>query len=199
MLSFLWTNPLETFAVVTGAVSVWLLAHNKVAGWFVALASVAAFGWVFYQVKLYGEVGIQTFYFFTSLQAIWLWMRGGADRQERPVRRVPGRLVLPTLVVALLAFFFLRWLMVELGGALPFWDALTTVMSLVAHVYLMGRWVESWWIWIAVDVIYIPLYLSRGLELTAGLYVFYLLLSIQGLVTFRRLVREGGGSASPDA
>jgi nicotinamide mononucleotide transporter len=61
----------------------------------------------------------------------------------------------------------------------------------------MWRFVESWYIWIAVDVIYVPLYMSRGLRLTALLYVAFLVMSIAGLVRFRGLVRKESVGSIP--
>jgi nicotinamide mononucleotide transporter len=180
---------IESLATVTGAWSVFLLSRNNPAGWFVGLVSVVAFGWVFFGARLYAEVGIQIFYFGTSIYAIYLWRFGGEHREERPVRSVPPRLVMITVPICVASLVVLRLVLVEINGAAPFWDALTTIMSLTAHIYLMWRFVESWYLWIAVDVIYVPLYLSRGLRLTALLYVAFLVMSIAGLIRFRELVR----------
>lgn len=191
--------PVEAVAVVSYAWSVWLLARNQPAGWWVGLLGCALYGWVFYGAQLYAEVGIQAFYFVTSLQAILIWMRGGADRAERPVGRIPPRWLLLSAALAVVGTLLLRALLIHLRGAAPFWDALTTVLSLIAHLYLMARAVESWYLWITVDVIYVPLYASRELYVTSALYAVFLVLAIKGLITFRRLYRErlaaeaGGG------
>ena len=182
---------LEVFAVVTGAWSVWMLSRNHPIGWWIGLVSVAAFALVFFRARLFAEVGIQVFYSVTSLQAIWIWLRGGEGRTERPVSRLPARVLLATVPAFGLAFLALHSVLVAVNGAAPFWDALTTVMSLTAHLYLMWRYVESWYLWIAVDVIYVPLYTSRGLGLTAVLYGAFLLMSVGGLRRFLSLVREG--------
>jgi nicotinamide mononucleotide transporter len=176
----------EVMAVATGAASVWLLASNRPLGWWVGLVSVALFAVLFAAARLYGEVAIQIFYFVTSLQAIWVWLRGGPSRTERPVQHLPIPLMALTLPLIAVATLALRPMLVELRGAAPFWDALTTVTSVAAHLYLVFRYVESWYLWIAVDVVYVPLYLSRDLELTALLYVAFLILSVRGLLRFRR-------------
>lgn len=189
-------DSLEVVAVLTGAWSVWLLASNRVTGWWLAVVSNALFGVVFFRVELFAEVGIQLFYGVTGLQAIWLWRHdsGGAPKtgstRERPVGRVSARLWITALVAGLLAWVLLRHLLQEIGGAAPTWDALTTVLSLIAHLFLMWRLVDSWILWIVVDLIYMPLYISRGLELTAGLYFVFLLLSIAGLRRFYREWRQ---------
>lgn len=185
---------LEAVGVVAYAWSVWLLARNRPLGWWVGLIGVTLYAVIFFQVQLYAEVGIQAFYFVTSLQAIWLWLRGGGDRggerRERPVGRVPWRWLLITALLGVMALIGLRELLIALRGAAPFWDALTTVLSLIAHLYLMGRFVESWYVWIAVDIVYVPLYASRGLYVTSALYLVFLAMAIAGLITFRRLYRE---------
>jgi nicotinamide mononucleotide transporter len=183
-------NPLEIFAVVTSAGGTWLLAKNRPLGWWVGLVGITAYAFVFYRVRLFAEVGIQVVYFVTSLQAIWIWLHGGRRKQERPVGRITPRWAFLTLLAAILATWGLYELLVVLRGAVPFWDALTAVMSLVAHAWLMFRIVENWWVWIAVDVIYVPLYISRGLYLTSLLYVAFLLMSIYGLLNFLRIYRE---------
>ena len=183
-------SPIEVLGVVTGAWSVWLLARNHPLGWWVGLVMVVAYMVVFYRVRLFAEVMIQVFYFGTSLQAIWIWLHGGDDREERPVGRVPRRWLWITLPVVVIAVILLRLLLIEIRGAAPLWDAITTVLSITAHLFLMLRYVESWMLWITVDIIYLPLYASKGLYLTSVLYAGFLLLSIQGLYTFRKLYAE---------
>ena len=181
---------IEVFSVITGVWSVWFLSRNHPFGWFIGLPSVAGFAIVFFQVRLFAEVGIQIFYFVTSLQAIYIWLRGGQGRTPRPVSSADRRVLLLTIPAVVVATLLLRTLLIELNGAAPGWDAISTVLSLTAHIYLMWRLVESWWIWITVDLIYVPLYASRGLELTAVLYAGFLVMSIFGLLKFRRELRE---------
>jgi nicotinamide mononucleotide transporter len=181
---------LETVAVVTYAWSVWLLAKNNPLGWWIGLVGTALYGVVFYQAKLYAEVGLQGFYFITSLQAIYIWLRGGQNQTEKPVGHVSRKWLTVTVVLAIASVFALRSFLIAIRGAAPFWDSLTTVMSLVAHLYLMGRLVESWYLWITVDVIYIPLYASRNLYLTSILYGIFGLMALAGLRNFQRIDRE---------
>jgi len=179
----------ELLAVITGAASVWLLANNRPLGWWVGLVSVAAFSWVFFEVRLFAEVAIQAFYFVTSVLAIRLWMRGGPMQRGVPVSSVPVRVVVITVPIVVFSTLAAMLLLERIGGAVPFWDALTTVLSLTAHVWLVRRYAQSWWIWVTVDLIYVPLYFSRGLPLTSALYAVFLVMAIYGLLRFRRELR----------
>ena len=71
---------LETIAAVSYVWSVWLLAQTKPIGWWIGLLGTALYGLVFYQAQLYAEVGLQGFYFITSVQAIYIWLRGDTIR-----------------------------------------------------------------------------------------------------------------------
>jgi nicotinamide mononucleotide transporter len=181
---------LEVVSFIAYGWSTWLLSKNRALGWWIGLIGVVGYMIVFYRVQLYGETGIQTFYLITSLQAIYIWLRGGQNKTEKPVEHVPTRWLYATIPLAIIATLGLQYLLIQARGAFPFVDALTTIMSLVAHLYLMQRYVESWYIWIAVDVIYMPLYASRGLFLTSILYAGLLLMSIQGLLTFRHIIQK---------
>ncbi|MEG5014546.1 MULTISPECIES: nicotinamide riboside transporter PnuC [unclassified Microcoleus] len=195
LLSVQWFVPIqldliEAIAAIASAWSVWLLAKNNPLGWWIGLIGVIAYAAVFYQVKLYGEVAIQFFYLITSLQAIYIWLRGGENSTEKPVSRMDQRWLILTAVFVTVGVFGLRTVLVYLGGAAPFWDALTTILSAIAQLYLMERYLESWYLWIVADTIYVPLYASRGLYLTSILYAIFCLMAIFGLQNFQRIYSE---------
>lgn len=181
---------IEAIAAIASAWSVWLLAKNNPLGWWIGLIGVIAYAAVFYKVKLYGEVAIQFFYLVTSLQAIYIWLRGGENSTEKPVSRISKRWLIITAVLVTVGVFGLRTVLVSLGGAAPFWDALTTILSAIAQLYLMERYLESWYLWIVADTIYVPLYASRGLYLTSILYAIFWLMAIYGLQNFQRIYSE---------
>ncbi|MEG4486133.1 nicotinamide riboside transporter PnuC [Microcoleus sp. D2_18a_B4] len=195
LLSVQWFVPIqldliEAIAAIASAWSVWLLAKNNPLGWWIGLIGVIAYAAVFYQVKLYGEVALQSFYLITSFQAIYIWLRGGENSKEKPVSRMDQRWLILTTVLVTVGVFGLRTVLVYLGGAAPFWDALTTILSAIAQLYLMERYLESWYLWIVADTIYVPLYASRGLYLTSILYAIFCLMAILGLQNFQRIYSE---------
>ncbi len=79
-------------------------------------------------------------------------------------------------------------------AALPFWDAGTTSFSLVAQFMTTRKWLESWLVWIVVDLVYAGMLISQGLSVMAALYVAYLVLAVAGFLKWRRSL--GAGLAS---
>jgi nicotinamide mononucleotide transporter len=72
-------------------------------------------------------------------------------------------------------------------STVPYPDAATTVLSLVAQLLLTRKHIESWPVWIfGVNVPYIALYLYKGLAMTAALQLVYIALSIAGWAAWRR-------------
>lgn len=185
-MSFSWQ---EWLAAACFLSSVWLLARNRPLGWWIGLVGSLLYIWIFTVVWLPGEIMIQVFFVATSLWGIWMWLKGGEDRHEKPITRASPRLMAWTLVVGLVAWWALYTAFSAIEGRVPFWDSLTTVLSFIAQVYLVMRLVESWHLWVAVDVIYVPLYASRELYVTAVLYAVFTFLAYQGLVNFRREAR----------
>ena len=63
--------------------------------------------------------------------------------------------------------------------------------SVAAQLLMARRAIENWWLWIAVDVASVPLYLAKGLYPFAGLYLVYLGLAVWGLLDWRRALATG--------
>lgn len=178
--------PIESIAAITSAWSVWLLGKNLVIGWWVGIVGVVCYAIVFF-LSITIRQRIQLFYLVTSLQAIYIWLRGGQNQTEKPIERISKKKAIATFFLATVLVLILQAVLSKLGGAVPFWDALTTILSLTAHLYLMQRYLESWYIWIFVDTIYVPLYASRELYLTSGLYAVFFVMAAIGLYNFRNI------------
>ena len=68
----------------------------------------------------------------------------------------------------------------------PYPDGFLTAGSLVGQILLSRKKVENWIVWIVVDILYVGLYISKGLTLTAVLYAVFVLLASLGLYTWYR-------------
>jgi nicotinamide mononucleotide transporter len=180
---------LEAGAFVTGIVCVWLVVRQSIWNFPLGLLNVAAYAWIFYEYRLYADSGLQVVYFALNLIGWYLWLFGGEDRAALKVRTTSKRELALIAVFIAASTAFLWWLLGKLGGAAKFWDALTTSISLSAQWLQSHKKLECWHLWILADVIYVPLYISRGLNLTALLYGVFLCMAVIGLLAWRKAVK----------
>jgi nicotinamide mononucleotide transporter len=178
---------LELVAVVFGVVSVFLSVRENIWSWPTALVNVALFFALFYQSGLYSDMGLQAVYFGLSLYGWYQWLYGGKGHTALKVSRTPSRHWTVLGVIAVVTWASLGTLTSGLPGAsLPYVDAATTTTSLVAQWMMTRKLVENWLLWVAVDVVYIGMFVFKGLYLTAANYAVYLALAAMGYVAWKR-------------
>ncbi|WP_144121374.1 nicotinamide riboside transporter PnuC [Catellatospora sichuanensis] len=179
----------EVLGFLTGVLNVWLLVRQNVANWAVGILNVLLLMVVFATSGLYADASLQVLYVVLGLLGWWQWLRGG-DRGRLEVSRTT-RAEWTVLAVAGVAATAGLWLLLDrvTNSTVPLPDALTTVLSLVATYLQTRKRLESWWIWIIADLIYIPLYLHKDLRLTAALYVVFLGLCVAGLLAWQNALR----------
>lgn len=178
-----WT---EIAGFVTGALCVWLVVKRNIWNFPVGIANYIFFFVLFIGSGLYADAGLQVVYFGLALYGWYSWLRGGEDHGALTVHN-------PTLpqFLACLAAVGVIWAAIQFGlsrytdSTVAGWDAITTALSLVAQFMLSRKWIANWWLWIAADLIYIPLYAWKGLWLTSGLYAIFLAMCVVGLMEWR--------------
>ncbi|MFG1750382.1 nicotinamide riboside transporter PnuC [Streptosporangium sandarakinum] len=180
------TSWAELLGFASGVLTVWLVARQHIANWPIGIANVILLGLVFLAVGLYADAALQVLYVALGAYGWWQWMYGGAGRTRPAVRRTRRAewavlAVCGAAATAVLTVALATWT----DSTVPFWDALTTALSLTATYGQTRKLVESWWLWIAADLVYIPLYAYKGLHLTAVLYVVFLALCVSGLRAWR--------------
>ena len=180
-----WT---EVLGFGSGALCVWLVARQHLANWPIGIANNLFFVLLFTQAGLYADAGLQFVFIALAAYGWWTWTHGGGPGSRTlPVRRT-SRTEWTWLLAAGAVGTLLLTLVLDRAtdSTVPFWDALTTGLSLMATYGQCRKRLESWWLWIAADVVYVPLYAYKELYLTSLLYVGFLTLCVLGLRDWRR-------------
>ncbi|WP_222598225.1 nicotinamide riboside transporter PnuC [Lentzea tibetensis] len=181
----------EVAGFVTGALCVWLVAVQNAWNWPIGILNNVAFLLLFWSSGLFADSGLQVVYIALALYGWWAWLRGGDEHTALPVSRTTPRQWQGLLVAGVLGTALLYWVLVSYTeSTVPFWDSITTVLSLLATWGQTRKKVECWWLWIAADVIYVPLYGYKSLWLTAILYVGFMALCVMGLRSWTKSLRS---------
>lgn len=185
------TSWAEVIGFVTGALCVYLVAKQHILNWPLGIANNLTWILLFATAGLYADSGLQVVFIALALWGWYQWLRGGPNRTRRTVSSTSLTEWLGLGAAGLAGAAFLTWLLAtHTDSTVPLADATTTTLSLMAtYGQTMKKW-ESWLLWMAADIIFIPLYHHKGLTLTAILYVGFFLLCVKGLLEWRRALRE---------
>jgi nicotinamide mononucleotide transporter len=184
-------SPLELFAAIVGAVSVWLSVRQNILSWPTAIVNVVLYAIVFYQAKLYADMGLQVIYAILSVYGWYEWLYGGEGRTELHVTRTSPRLAALLAGISLAGAAVLGTLLRHTtDAALPYMDSFLSSTSLVAQWMMTRKKLENWLLWIGLDILYVGMFIFKGLYLTAGLYAVFLALAVRGYLDWRRSLAE---------
>ena len=180
---------LELIAVVFSLASVVLAVRRHAATWPVGMIAVAAYFTVFTEARLYADAALQGVFFAQGVYGWACWMRSGrvaGAATEAPIVALewPRRLAIAALVTAA-AWGIATGLSRYTDASSPRLDATVSVLSLTANWLLARRVIDNWALWIIADVLYIGLFVSKGLNASAALYAVFLVLAIAGWRSWR--------------
>jgi len=180
-------STLELVAALVGALSVYLSVRQNIWSWPTAIVNVVLYTLVFYDAKLYADMGLQVIYAVLSVYGWYEWLHGGENKTELHVTRTGRRLA---IVLSLIGVAGAAVLGVILRGAtdaaLPFMDSFLSSTSLIAQWMMTKKKLENWIVWIAVDVLYVGMFAFKHLYLTSALYAVFLGLAVRGYIDWRR-------------
>jgi nicotinamide mononucleotide transporter len=176
----------EALGFATGAICVWLVTKGNIWNWPVGLANNLFFAVLFWKARLFADFGLQGIYLILGIYGWWEWLRGGENHTRLAISRSTRSEWVGIAVFLVLGTWGLREILQAVNGSAPLWDAVTTALSLAAQYLLCRKRIENWFFWIAADVIYVPLYLSKQLPLTALLYGGFLVLCVIGWRRWRK-------------
>jgi nicotinamide mononucleotide transporter len=190
-------SKLELTGVVTGLLCVYLAAKNNIWNWPFAIISTAIYIFVFAEAALYADMGQNVYLLLINIYGWYYWSRQPADAPKVPVVHITRKQVALLLSIAALATPALGFLLVKLApllhyqpAAFPYLDSFCTVISLTAQVFMARKVLENWLIWIFVDIIYVSIYLSKGLQPTAFMFGIYAILALVGYIDWRRAYKQ---------
>lgn len=184
----------EAWGFVTGGICVWLVVREHLWNWPVGLANNVFFFVLFFRGRLYADMSLQIVYLGLGIYGWLNWIFGGKNHTALKISRTTRSEWIALAAAIPLCTWGMREVLVWVNDAAPLWDAMTTVLSLAAQYLLCRKRFENWWFWIAADVIYIPLYVSRQLPLTAVLYAVFLAMCLVGVREWSRSLKKGAGA-----
>ena len=182
---------LSLISGLLGICSVCLCAQGNILTYVFGFAQVITYSYLCWTQRFYGELAINAYYFGTMIYGVYAWRKRLEVRGERLEVR-PRSLTIRTIVLIGVLTLLGSWL-TGLGlsawtdDTQPYLDAFTTIPALVAQVLMILVYREHWFIWLAVDILSVVLWLRAGDYCMAAQYAFWCANCLYGLQRWRSL------------
>lgn len=181
------TSALELISFVLAVITVLLNIRQNHWAWLFAIVSSATYAVVFFDARLYGDAGLQLVFIAVSVWGWYQWL-GGAGRGKLVVTHLDPAGIVRSGALWLAGFAMLAaFLRNYTNTDVPHIDGFLTAGSIVGQLLLSRKKVENWHVWIVVDVLYVGLYVYKGLMLTAILYAIFCVMAVIGLRAWARI------------
>ena len=188
---------LEVIAVIFAMAYLLLAVRENILCWLFAFLSTAIYTFLFWDVSLLMESALNVYYMAMAIYGWYQWTHGGAseggESHALEVRSMSGQQhVLVIIGIAILCLVSGKLLSEHSSAAWPYVDSFTTWASVITTYLVTRKYLQNWLYWIVIDAVSIPLYIDRGLNLTALLFVAYVVIAVVGYFKWRDHWRSSG-------
>ena len=191
MADFILAHWLDIVTTILGLAYILLEYKASLWMWLVGFLMQALGIVLYYQKGLYADCGMEFYYLSMTVYGYWKWVHGSVTKQALPIRHFPSKLVLPWTLLILGIWGIIDWLLVSFTNSnVPLADSFTTALSIVGIWALAHKYLEQWFIWIAVDVVTCGLYFYKDIPFKASLYALYVVIAILGWFKWRQMMRQ---------
>jgi len=204
---------MQTLLTATQGISLWELAAvllaiaylllavgERLLCWYCAFISTAIYTAIFWDVNLLMDSALNVYYMAMAVFGWYQWKYGGNSKTDaKTIRNGIGIsslsqsqhliIIVSITLLSLVSGFLLSKYS---QAAWPYVDSFTTWGSVFATYLVARKYLENWLYWIVIDTVSVPLYLDRGLNLTALLFGAYAIIAIVGYFNWRNHFRRGG-------
>lgn len=185
-------NPWALVSGILGICSVVLGAQGNILTFVFGFAQVVTYTYLCVVERFYAEIAINIYYFITMIYGVYCWRNRLSDNTLQIHTRCLSRNVFPLLSVAIILISVLTgWLLHRYtDDPQPYLDAFTTVPAIVAQVLMVLAYREQWYLWLAVDVLAVVMWIRAENYCMAAQYAFWCANCIYGYVQWTRSLKR---------
>jgi nicotinamide mononucleotide transporter len=186
---WLLSNKTEVLGAILGVLYIYFSIKQNILTWPTGLLTSALYVVVFFQAKLYADMGLQAYYVVISIYGWYFWLKGkkSQENEQVPVRVSSNKLKYLLIAASVLLYAIILFVLTNYTDSdVPHMDAMTTALSIVATWMLAKKYIGHWLIWIFVDAFSAGLYIYKGLWATVILFVIYTVMAVLGYLEWKK-------------
>ncbi|MCQ2975843.1 MAG: nicotinamide riboside transporter PnuC [Bacteroidales bacterium] len=189
MEEYLTKNWLEILGTITGLIYLWQELKVSIWLWLTGIIMPVIYTFVFYKNGLYADFGIQIYYIIAAIYGFVVWKLGKQNNKSEKIIHTPKKIYLFLFIAVICSLIAIYWILTHFtDSTVPFWDSLTTALSIVALWMLAKKHAEQWIVWFIVDLISSGLYFYKGIYFTSTLYLLYSIVAIYGYKKWCKMI-----------
>lgn len=192
MVVYFAFSKVELVSTLLGILSVYLVIRRNIWCWPIGFLWALTSIWVFKSFQMYSDMWLGAVYCFLQLYGWYAWLYGGEDNTELKVHRLSFKgLILSCAIGAVAVPFWGQFILYLYPDAsVPYWDATTTIFSLIAQFLMTRKLIDNWFFWIFVDTLCVFIYIYKGMNMYAFLYGIFDLMAIAGAIEWYKVMKN---------
>lgn len=164
-------NWIETASVYFSFACTWLCTRQVRFNYVLGVISTTLLVITFAQAGLYGSMALNLYLVPTVIYGWFIW---GKDTNPRKVEHVKPKNMIFYLIFTALTWAGAFGVITFFGGNMVALDGWLLVGTVLAQYLLDRKKVETWIIWVLVNIVSVYVYFESGLYLLAGQFVLFL-------------------------
>lgn len=156
--------------------------------WVWAILGALFYAYIYYTAGLWVSAEIQLLYLGISFYGLARWQENPESRQSKEQIKKGNAKVhsLSGLGIGLLSTGLYCLNAPSNGSPLIFYDSVLVASAIVAQYLMVKKYLSCWYLWIFVNVAYLPLFYQQQLYASLGLYVVLFYFTILGTMEWHR-------------
>ena len=180
---------------ISGCICVALTAKGKISSYIFNFIQMITYMIICWDFALYLEFGEQVFYFIVCIFGVFMWKKN-MNKNEDGTMQVKAKKFAPwqwivTVVIVAWTTWLLGYFGAEvLGSTLPYLDAMTVALAVLAQLLMVWRYREQWVCWIVIDITTLIMFIILGQWSMVAMYVAWTINAIYGWYNWTKLINN---------
>lgn len=191
---FVPDSPIGMICGVSGVICVVLTAKGKLSSYVFNFIQIITYMMICWDLKLYLEFGENIFYFITCILGVFLWKKNMIKNEDGSTQVKAKSFKtwhwIVTIIVAVVGTWLLGKVGQMIGSTLPYYDALTNVLALIAQMLMVWRFREQWLVWIVIDMTCLIMFTMLGQWSMVAMYIAWTINAFYGWWNWTKLNRD---------
>lgn len=188
----------EMIGTLFGLISVYLATKTNILTWATGIINELFLFILFFQVQLYADMFLQVFFFVVTLYGWYKWKQIPKQNSITTTELKTNIWLLSAIVVGttIVGFLILNLHLYlpqyfKTEASYPYVDSFVMILSIVATILLAKKKIETWYLWIVVDIVCMFLFFKKGIVFLGLEYLVFLGLATYGLLNWKKQIKNG--------